>query len=83
MHEMGRLRIVSVDHYMSKPIPGLDDLYSELRGREVSKVPVIRIFGVSDLGMDLFPHFSFSLTYIILYFRREVLSTHPRSLSVF
>lgn len=47
---MTQIRIVSVDHYMSKPIPGLDELYAEFRSEQVYRVPVIRIFGVTDLG---------------------------------
>lgn len=47
---MFRLRIVTVDHYTSKPVPGIDDTYSDFRGREVSRVPVIRIFGVKEDG---------------------------------
>lgn len=45
-----KLRIVSVDHYMSKPIQGLDELYSEFNGIEITRVPLIRIFGVHEDG---------------------------------
>ena len=38
------LRIVSTDHSMIEPIPGLDMTYSEFRRSQIYKVPVIRIF---------------------------------------
>lgn len=47
---MFAVRIVTVDHYMSSPIPGLDPVYSEFRGSEVKHVPVIRIFGATNAG---------------------------------
>ncbi|XP_074603452.1 DNA polymerase zeta catalytic subunit isoform X3 [Brevipalpus obovatus] len=46
-----RLRIVKVDFYMSeKPITGLDQLYCDFKGVEITTVPVIRIFGVTESG---------------------------------
>lgn len=47
---MFSVRIVSTDHYMSAPIPGLDVQYAEQRGSEVKKVPVVRIFGATPAG---------------------------------
>ena len=35
---------------MAIPIPGLDDLYSFVRGEHTFRVPVIRIFGVTEDG---------------------------------
>lgn len=32
--------IVSADHYMTKPIPNLDPLYSEFRGTEIKSVTI-------------------------------------------
>lgn len=46
-----RLRIVKVDFYMSeRPITGLDQLYCDFKGVEITTVPVIRIFGVTESG---------------------------------
>lgn len=36
--EIFSMRIVSVDHYMNKPIPELDSWYSEFRGSDIKKV---------------------------------------------
>lgn len=47
-----QVRIVTVDHYMCKPVRGLDELHSEFNGRETSRVPVIRIFGVKEDGEE-------------------------------
>jgi len=44
------VRIVTVDHYMSAPIPGLDVTYSDFRAAEVEQVPVIRVFGSTPQG---------------------------------
>uniref|UniRef100_A0A8W7PL58 DNA-directed DNA polymerase family B exonuclease domain-containing protein n=1 Tax=Anopheles coluzzii TaxID=1518534 RepID=A0A8W7PL58_ANOCL len=58
------IRIVSVDHYMSKPDPQFDTCYSEFRGAEVKQVPVIRLFGSNAEGTHscvhihgVFPYF--------------------------
>lgn len=46
-----RLRIVKVDHYLyEEPIEGLDQLYSDFKGCEITLAPVIRIFGVTETG---------------------------------
>ncbi|CRK90677.1 CLUMA_CG004378, isoform A [Clunio marinus] len=42
------IKIVSVDHYNSFPIPNLDSNYSEFRNCSVKYVPVIRIFGITQ-----------------------------------
>uniref|UniRef100_A0A182PJ55 Uncharacterized protein n=1 Tax=Anopheles epiroticus TaxID=199890 RepID=A0A182PJ55_9DIPT len=58
------IRIVSVDHYMSKPDPQFDACYSEFRVAEVKQVPVIRLFGSNAEGTHscvhihgVFPYF--------------------------
>uniref|UniRef100_A0A4Y0BKG0 DNA polymerase zeta catalytic subunit n=1 Tax=Anopheles funestus TaxID=62324 RepID=A0A4Y0BKG0_ANOFN len=58
------IRIVSVDHYMSKPDPQFDTCYSEFRGSEIKQVPVIRLFGSNTEGIHscvhihgVFPYF--------------------------
>jgi len=58
------LRIVDADFYLTKPIPGVDPLFSECRQRDVFKIPVIRIFGTTPQGQkaclhihNVFPYF--------------------------
>ena len=51
---------------MAKPVPGLDELYAEFRGEKTFRVPVIRIFGVSELGEFTLPP-SLSLFSLILF----------------
>jgi len=46
-----KLRIVNVDYYLSEPIIGFDDNYSEFRESPISKVPIIRIFGTTPKGL--------------------------------
>lgn len=50
------VRIVSLDHYMARPEPGLDVCYSELEGTVVERVPVVRIFGATPLGQKTCLH---------------------------
>ncbi|KAI3694970.1 hypothetical protein L1987_77956 [Smallanthus sonchifolius] len=44
------VRIVSIDYYMSPPIPGLDFCYSSFQGGKVNEVPVIRVYGSTPAG---------------------------------
>ncbi|KAH9634515.1 hypothetical protein HF086_016603 [Spodoptera exigua] len=44
------VRIVVCDHYLSKPIPGIDVIYSDFRGADIKQVPVLRIFGPTPDG---------------------------------
>ncbi|CAK1545920.1 unnamed protein product [Leptosia nina] len=39
------VRIVVCDSYLTKPMPGIDVMYSEFRGTDIKQVPVLRIFG--------------------------------------
>uniref|UniRef100_A0AAG5D4U5 DNA-directed DNA polymerase family B exonuclease domain-containing protein n=1 Tax=Anopheles atroparvus TaxID=41427 RepID=A0AAG5D4U5_ANOAO len=62
--ETKSIRIVSVDHYMSKPDPQYDVCYSQFRGSEIRQVPVIRLFGTTAEGTHscvhihgVFPYF--------------------------
>ena len=50
------VRIVSLDHYMARPEPGLDVCYSELEGSVVERVPVVRIFGATPMGQKTCLH---------------------------
>lgn len=47
---MFSLRIVNVDSYQNTPTKGHDICYSEFRGCEIYKVPIIRIFGITPAG---------------------------------
>lgn len=47
------VRIFDVDFYMSSPAPNLDVTFSQFRGSATVQVPVIRVFGSTDVGEDL------------------------------
>ncbi|XP_039749695.1 DNA polymerase zeta catalytic subunit isoform X1 [Pararge aegeria] len=58
------IRIVVCDHYLTKPLPGIDVIYSEFRGSDIKQVPVLRIFGPTPDGRKaclhihgVFPYF--------------------------
>jgi DNA polymerase zeta len=42
--------LVTIDHYTSNPVDGLDSLYSEFWGTQVVKVPILRVFGSTPDG---------------------------------
>ena len=44
------VRVVTTDHYMAPPVRGVDVCYSEFRGTEVKRVPVLRIYGATEAG---------------------------------
>ncbi|XP_013200299.2 DNA polymerase zeta catalytic subunit [Amyelois transitella] len=44
------VRITVCDHYLSKPIPGLDVIYSDFRGSDIKQVPILRVFGPTPDG---------------------------------
>ncbi|XP_037888398.1 DNA polymerase zeta catalytic subunit isoform X1 [Glossina fuscipes] len=48
--EIFSMRLVIADFYMEKPVFGLDACYSEFRGKQIKRVPVIRIFGSTAQG---------------------------------
>uniref|UniRef100_A0A6N2LZS6 Uncharacterized protein n=1 Tax=Salix viminalis TaxID=40686 RepID=A0A6N2LZS6_SALVM len=60
------LRIVSIDHYMSPPIPGVDVCYSSFQGGRVNEVPVIRVYGSTPAGQKtcLHVHRAFPYLYV-------------------
>ncbi|CAB3236740.1 unnamed protein product [Arctia plantaginis] len=58
------VRLVVCDHYLTKPTPGIDVIYSDFRGADVKQVPVLRIFGPTPDGYKaclhvhgVFPYF--------------------------
>ncbi|KAK9721214.1 DNA polymerase family B, exonuclease domain [Popillia japonica] len=61
-----KIRIVSLDFYMSNSIPGLDIQYSEFRGASVHHVPVIRIFGSTEEGEKICLHVHGVFPYIYI-----------------
>ncbi|CAD7014327.1 unnamed protein product [Ceratitis capitata] len=50
------VRFVIADFYMEKPISGYDPCYSEFRGKEIKRVPIIRIFGSNADGRKTCMH---------------------------
>lgn len=50
------VRLVSIDYYMTRPVPGLDECYSQLEGTTIEQVPVIRIFGCTPSGQKTCVH---------------------------
>lgn len=53
---MPRYRMIHVDHYMCRPIAPFDDLRSDVSGKLISKVPIIRIFGADSRGHKICLH---------------------------
>ncbi|XP_011881898.1 PREDICTED: DNA polymerase zeta catalytic subunit [Vollenhovia emeryi] len=47
---MFSITLVNIDSYQASPVPELDVTFSEFRGAEVKKVPVIRAFGSTATG---------------------------------
>ncbi|XP_066903422.1 DNA polymerase zeta catalytic subunit isoform X2 [Halyomorpha halys] len=63
---MSCIRIITVDHYMSKPVSGFDPLYSHFRNSAVKEVPVIRIFGVTQSGEKACAHIHGAFPYVCI-----------------
>ena len=51
-----RMRIVSLDNQMTRPIPGLDPEYSQFGFAKLSSVPVIRVYGATPSGQKTCLH---------------------------
>ena len=45
------VRIFTINYYLSKPEPDLDQVYSDFRCHEIKQVPVLRIFGTTPEGI--------------------------------
>nr|XP_043618935.1 DNA polymerase zeta catalytic subunit [Erigeron canadensis] len=58
------VRIVSIDYYMSPPIPDLDFSYSSFQGGKVNEVPVIRVYGSTPAGQKTCLHIHRALPYL-------------------
>ncbi|CAH1444198.1 unnamed protein product [Lactuca virosa] len=58
------VRIVSIDYYMSPPIPGLDLCYSSFQGGKVNEIPVIRVYGSTPAGQKTCLHIHRALPYL-------------------
>ena len=50
------VRIVDLDYYLARPVPGLDECYSQLEGTVIDKVPIIRVFGSTPGGQKTCIH---------------------------
>ncbi|XP_071956758.1 DNA polymerase zeta catalytic subunit-like [Antedon mediterranea] len=62
--KMLSVRIVTADTYMSEPIADLDITYSDFRGCDVKRVPVVRVFGATPAGQKTCLHIHGLLPYI-------------------
>ncbi|KAL8136319.1 hypothetical protein V2J09_002320 [Rumex salicifolius] len=58
------LRIVSIDYYMTSPIPDVDISYSSFQGGKVKEVPVIRIYGSTPGGQKACCHVHGAMPYL-------------------
>ncbi|XP_038703838.1 DNA polymerase zeta catalytic subunit isoform X2 [Tripterygium wilfordii] len=58
------VRLVSIDYYMSPPIPGFDICYSRFQGGKVIEVPVIRVYGSTPAGQKTCLHIHRALPYL-------------------
>ncbi|KAL7673116.1 hypothetical protein ACOME3_007988 [Neoechinorhynchus agilis] len=47
-----KVRILSVEPSLQRPIKGIDSLYSRLTGTRNRKVPILRVFGTADNGQS-------------------------------
>ncbi|KAF5178796.1 Dna polymerase zeta catalytic subunit [Thalictrum thalictroides] len=61
---MFSVRIVSIDYYMSSPIPDFDICYSSFQGEKVNEVPIIRIYGSTPAGQKTCLHVHRALPYL-------------------
>ncbi|XP_067883474.1 DNA polymerase zeta catalytic subunit isoform X2 [Heterodontus francisci] len=61
---MFAVRIVTADYYMSSPVKGLDVCFSEFRESEVTRVPVVRIFGPTPVGQKTCLHLHGTFPYL-------------------
>lgn len=71
------VRIVSIDYYMARPIPGVDVCYSSFQGEKVNEVPVIRVYGSTPAGQKTCLHVHKALPY--LYVPCTDIPIHPTS----
>ena len=58
------MRIVDADFYLAKPIKDIDICYSELRGNETKRVPIVRVFGSTANGQKTCLHLHQTFPYI-------------------
>ena len=50
------VRIVSLDYYMAKPLPGLDVCFSPVEGTAIERVPVVQVYGSTPGGQKTCVH---------------------------
>ncbi|KAK1804828.1 hypothetical protein P4O66_003667 [Electrophorus voltai] len=61
---MFAVRVVSADYYMASPLADLDARYSDFRQSDVTRVPVVRIFGATPAGQKTCLHLHGVLPYM-------------------
>ena len=60
------VRLFTMEHYISEPIPELDVTYSPSRSYAVRKVPVLRIFGPTPAGQKCCLHLHGVFPYVLV-----------------
>ena len=60
------VRLFTMEHYISEPIPDLDVTYSSSRSYAVRKVPVLRIFGPTPAGQKCCLHLHGVFPYVLV-----------------
>lgn len=67
------MRLVEVEPLTSKPIPGLDEVWSSLEGRAITKVPILRLYGTTPAGQkcsvavhNVYPYFFINIPETVL-----------------
>ncbi|BDA47990.1 probable DNA polymerase zeta catalytic subunit [Coccomyxa sp. Obi] len=56
LEEVFIVRVVCLDYYLAKPIPGLDICHSQLEGTAIERVPVVQIYGATPGGQKTCLH---------------------------
>lgn len=44
------VRLITAESYVASPVPSMDVTFSDFRGCDIKRVPVIRVFGTTPNG---------------------------------